>query len=46
MAVDTPPEVATSSWDRWFELTKRGSNNNREIRGGFVTFFTMAYIVI
>ena len=46
MAVDTPHEVATSSWDRWFELTKRGSNNNREIRGGFVTFFTMAYIVI
>jgi AGZA family xanthine/uracil permease-like MFS transporter len=47
MAVDTPPETTTTSAvDRWFEVTKRGSNNSREIRGGFVTFFTMAYIVI
>ncbi|MGA1145891.1 MAG: NCS2 family permease [Candidatus Nanopelagicales bacterium] len=35
-----------SSFDRWFELTARGSNYSREIRGGFVTFFTMAYIVV
>ena len=35
-----------SGFDRWFELTARGSNYSREIRGGFVTFFTMAYIVV
>ena len=32
--------------DAWFELTARGSSFPREFRGGFVTFFTMAYIVI
>ena len=35
-----------SGFDRWFELSARGSNYSREIRGGFVTFFTMAYIVV
>ncbi|MDR1712436.1 MAG: NCS2 family permease [Propionibacteriaceae bacterium] len=30
----------------WFEITKRGSNVGREIRGGLVTFFTMAYIIV
>ncbi|MBM3669058.1 MAG: NCS2 family permease [Actinobacteria bacterium] len=35
-----------TSFDRWFELTARGSTYGREIRGGVVTFFTMAYIVI
>jgi AGZA family xanthine/uracil permease-like MFS transporter len=37
---------ATSGADRWFELSARGSTYSREIRGGFVTFFTMAYIVV
>jgi AGZA family xanthine/uracil permease-like MFS transporter len=32
--------------DRWFSLSERGSTYGREIRGGFVTFFTMAYIVV
>ncbi|MFO7689627.1 MAG: NCS2 family permease, partial [Cryobacterium sp.] len=32
--------------DRYFEVTSRGSNWGREIRGGVVTFVTMAYIVI
>ncbi|MEV6347007.1 NCS2 family permease [Actinoplanes sp. NPDC051851] len=32
--------------DRFFEITARGSTVSREIRGGFVTFFTMAYIVV
>ena len=36
----------TSGADRFFELTARGSTYSREIRGGFVTFFTMAYIVV
>jgi len=33
-------------WDRWFHLTERGSNLSTEIRGGVVTFITMAYIVV
>ncbi len=36
----------TSMIDRYFEITKRGSTMGREIRGGLVTFVTMAYIVI
>jgi AGZA family xanthine/uracil permease-like MFS transporter len=36
----------TSGIDRWFELSKRGSTYGREVRGGLVTFFTMAYIVV
>jgi AGZA family xanthine/uracil permease-like MFS transporter len=44
MAIDT--QAPTSGPDRWFELTARGSTYGREIRGGFVTFFTMAYIVV
>lgn len=32
--------------DRFFHVTQRGSTIPREIRGGLVTFFTMAYIVI
>ena len=43
-APTTTPNV--SGFDRWFEVTKRGSTYGREIRGGFVTFFTMAYIVV
>ena len=43
-APTTTPSV--SGFDRWFEVTKRGSTYGREIRGGFVTFFTMAYIVV
>ena len=31
--------------DTYFKITERGSTVGREIRGGFVTFFTMAYIV-
>ena len=31
--------------DKYFKITERGSSMGREIRGGVVTFFTMAYIV-
>ena len=31
--------------DKYFKITERGSTMGREIRGGVVTFFTMAYIV-
>jgi len=32
--------------DKFFEITSRGSTWARELRGGLVTFVTMAYIVI
>jgi AGZA family xanthine/uracil permease-like MFS transporter len=32
--------------DSYFEITKRGSTLGREVRGGLVTFFTMAYIIV
>lgn len=32
--------------DGFFSITERGSTVGREVRGGLVTFFTMAYIVV
>ncbi len=32
-------------FDTFFKISERGSTIGREVRGGFVTFFTMAYIV-
>ncbi|MFJ3445034.1 NCS2 family permease [Streptomyces sp. NPDC086081] len=32
--------------DRFFRISERGSTLGREIRGGFATFFTMAYILV
>ncbi|HEX2247554.1 MAG TPA: NCS2 family permease [Arthrobacter sp.] len=32
--------------DTYFEITKRGSDYPREIRGGLATFFAMSYIVV
>ena len=37
---------APSGMDSYFEITKRGSTLAREVRGGLVTFFTMAYIIV
>ena len=31
--------------DKYFKISERGSTIGREVRGGVVTFFTMAYIV-
>lgn len=36
----------TSRINRFFHVAERGSTVGREVRGGFVTFFTMAYIVV
>ena len=36
----------TNALDRFFEISKRGSTIGTEVRGGLVTFVTMAYIVI
>jgi AGZA family xanthine/uracil permease-like MFS transporter len=38
-----PPQ--RSSLDRYFAITRRGSTIGAEIRGGLVTFVTMAYII-
>lgn len=35
-----------NGFDRFFEITRRGSTAATEVRGGLVTFVTMAYIVI
>jgi AGZA family xanthine/uracil permease-like MFS transporter len=32
--------------DRFFKISERGSTPGREVRGGLVTFVTMAYIVV
>ncbi|MBK0865747.1 NCS2 family permease [Saccharopolyspora sp. HNM0986] len=32
--------------DRYFKITERGSTLNRELRGGLVTFVTIAYIIV
>jgi len=42
----TTPAVAGGPIDRFFKITERGSTLAREIRGGFVTFFAMAYIIV
>ena len=36
----------TSPLDSFFRIHERGSTVGREVRGGLVTFFTMAYIVV
>lgn len=48
-APTSTPERATeprNAVDRFFEISKRGSTIGTEVRGGLVTFVTMAYIVI
>jgi AGZA family xanthine/uracil permease-like MFS transporter len=44
--VTTTNPPARSRIDSFFHISERGSNVSREIRGGLVTFMTMAYIVI
>ena len=41
-----PTAPAPSGMDSYFEISKRGSTLGREVRGGLVTFFTMAYIIV
>ncbi|GAB3759181.1 NCS2 family permease [Yimella radicis] len=46
MSTNTPVKPApVSGFDRYFKISERGSTLAREVRGGFVTFFTMAYII-
>jgi AGZA family xanthine/uracil permease-like MFS transporter len=44
--VDSEPRTPRNGFDRFFEISARGSTIGREVRGGFATFFTMAYIVV
>ncbi|MET1037330.1 MAG: NCS2 family permease, partial [Aeromicrobium sp.] len=41
-----PSTAVSGGIDRFFKITARGSTVGREVRGGLVTFFTMAYIVV
>ncbi|KJL47631.1 Guanine/hypoxanthine permease PbuG [Microbacterium hydrocarbonoxydans] len=41
-----PTDEPANALDRFFEISRRGSTIGTEIRGGLVTFVTMAYIVI
>ncbi|MFI7577502.1 NCS2 family permease [Micromonospora sp. NPDC049497] len=43
---DPPSAAPRNGFDRYFEITARGSTMSREVRGGLATFFTMAYIVV
>ncbi|MEU9214250.1 NCS2 family permease [Streptomyces sp. NPDC048415] len=40
------PRPAQGVLDRYFKISERGSSIPREIRGGFATFFAMAYIIV
>ncbi|WP_291473733.1 NCS2 family permease [Corynebacterium sp.] len=51
MATTTDPDGSTevkegSFLDRFFHITERGSTIGTEVRGGVVTFFAMAYIIL
>jgi AGZA family xanthine/uracil permease-like MFS transporter len=37
---------AQGALDRFFKISERGSTLPREVRGGFATFFAMAYIIV
>ncbi|MGW7692613.1 NCS2 family permease [Streptomyces asiaticus] len=41
-----PPLPGLPLLDRYFRISERGSTLGREVRGGFATFFTMAYILV
>ncbi|MEV0777235.1 NCS2 family permease [Streptomyces sp. NPDC050428] len=41
-----PAPVGIDRFDRFFKISERGSTVGREVRGGFATFFAMAYIIV
>ncbi|MFF7204566.1 NCS2 family permease [Streptomyces sp. NPDC008141] len=41
-----PPQTPSGPLDRFFSISQRGSTVAREVRGGFATFFAMAYIIV
>ena len=42
----SPPSARIGALDRYFKISERGSTVSREIRGGLVSFFAMAYIIV
>ncbi|MGW5735482.1 MULTISPECIES: NCS2 family permease [Streptomyces] len=40
------PNPPQGGLDRYFKISERGSTLAREVRGGFATFFAMAYIIV
>ncbi|HWJ83769.1 MAG TPA: NCS2 family permease [Nocardioides sp.] len=44
--MSSPVSARQHVLDRYFRIGERGSTIGREVRGGVVTFFTMAYIVV
>ncbi|ADD42224.1 NCS2 family permease [Stackebrandtia nassauensis] len=45
-AATRPKSGGEPGWfDRWFQITERGSSVGREVRGGLTTFMAMAYII-
>ncbi|WP_148668028.1 NCS2 family permease, partial [Streptomyces sp. WAC05950] len=40
------PREPSGGMDRYFKISERGSTVAREVRGGFATFFAMAYIIV
>ncbi len=46
MTQTTTRTGGSSGLDKFFQITERGSTVGREVRGGIVTFFTMAYIIV
>ena len=46
MSTPTAAPAEGSAIERYFKIHERGSTIGREVRGGFATFFTMAYIVV
>ncbi|OON72322.1 NCS2 family permease [Streptomyces tsukubensis] len=41
-----PSQPPRNAVDRYFKISERGSSFGQEIRGGFATFFAMAYIIV
>ncbi|QNE75771.1 NCS2 family permease [Streptomyces finlayi] len=44
--VPQPQPQPHGGLDRFFKISERGSSVAREVRGGFATFFAMAYIIV
>ncbi|MET9553389.1 NCS2 family permease [Streptomyces sp. NPDC006645] len=45
-SVQDKAPVPVGGIDRFFKISERGSTVAREVRGGFATFFAMAYIIV
>ncbi|MFF2790526.1 NCS2 family permease [Streptomyces sp. NPDC058049] len=45
-APEPSPQGPSGPLDRYFKVSERGSTLAREVRGGFATFFAMAYIIV